>query len=323
MSQGRKAKGILLVLTAASLWGISGSVAQYLFEQHHLRPEWLVDVRLLVAGLAMLLIVSVRSPGRIWRIWASPKDVLELLLFSLLGMLAVQYTYFAAIRHANAATATVLQYLAPALICCYLALRRRTMPTARELTAVALSFAGTLLLATHGRIGSLSMTPAALIWGIVSAIALAFYTLQPIRLLREWGSGTVVGWGMLLGGIALSFVQPPWRFSGDWNLSSGLGVGFIILFGTLIAFFCYMESLNILDASETSVLACLEPLTAALLGVLWLGSAFGPIDWLGALCIIGTVVLLSLSQSQARNKVMKRTRQEAAVLADPPLQARE
>jgi len=191
-----KQRGILLVLTAAALWGISGSVAQYLFQQKGFAPDWLVDVRLLAAGAGMLLITSLRGSGkRVLAIWRSPRDVGELLLFSLLGMLAVQYTYFTAIRHSNAATATVLQYLAPALICCYTALRRRRLPSPREWMGVGLSFAGILLLATHGRIGSLAITPAAFLWGLGSAVALGFYTIQPTRLLREWGSAMIVGWG--------------------------------------------------------------------------------------------------------------------------------
>jgi hypothetical protein len=39
MSHLRK-NGIAMVLTAGVLWGISGSVAQYLFQQQGFRPEW-------------------------------------------------------------------------------------------------------------------------------------------------------------------------------------------------------------------------------------------------------------------------------------------
>ena len=295
-----KRKGILLVLAAASLWGISGSVAQFLFERKGFRPDWLVDVRLLAAGTGMLLIASLGgSRKRVLAIWKSPKDVRELLLFSLLGMLAVQYTYFTAIRHSNAATATVLQYLAPALIFCYTAFRRRKRPSVREGVAVVLSFAGILLLATHGRIGTLAITPAAFFWGLASAAALGFYSVQPVRLLREWGSGVVVGWGMLIGGAALSLVRPPWSFQGQWDGEAALATGFIVLFGTLIAFFCYMESLKQLEPAEASILSCLEPLTSALLAVVWLGTLFGTFDWLGAACIVGTVVLLSWSRKPA------------------------
>lgn len=52
-------------------------------------------------------------------IWKNKKDAKDMLLFSLIGMLFMQYGYFLAIGHSNAATATVLQYLAPVMIVIY------------------------------------------------------------------------------------------------------------------------------------------------------------------------------------------------------------
>lgn len=43
-------------------------------------------------------------------------------------MLMVQYTYFAAIKHSNAATATVLQYAGPVIIAIYLAIKNKKSP---------------------------------------------------------------------------------------------------------------------------------------------------------------------------------------------------
>lgn len=107
---------------------------------------------------------------------------------------------------------------------------------------------------------------------------------------------------MLIGGLALSFVKPPWSFSGQWDAGAALGTFFIVLFGTLIAFYCYMESLKHLDAAEASILSCLEPLTSALLAVIWLKTLFGPFDWLGAACIVGTVILLSVRRESGGMK---------------------
>jgi drug/metabolite transporter (DMT)-like permease len=44
-------KGIALVLTGAALWGVSGTAAQYLFQQQGFSPEWLTVVRLLLSGI--------------------------------------------------------------------------------------------------------------------------------------------------------------------------------------------------------------------------------------------------------------------------------
>ncbi|AKF95742.1 DMT family transporter [Brevibacillus laterosporus] len=286
--------GVTLVLTGAMLWGISGTVAQYLFQQQGFSPEWLVVIRLLLSGIILLAVAYRKEKQNIWGIWKNTKERLSLILFGILGMLAVQYTYFAAIKHGNAATATILQYLAPVLITCYVAIRLKRLPTLKELLAVVLALLGTFLLVTHGSINSLSISGLALFWGVASAVALAFYTLHPHKLLAKWGAAIVVGWAMLIGGIGFSFVHPPWRLEGQWSISSTLAVMFIVLFGTLIAFYCYLESLKYLSAPETSLLACVEPVSAAVLSVIWLQIPFGLTDWLGTLCILITIAILSL-----------------------------
>ncbi|PEJ52113.1 EamA family transporter [Bacillus sp. AFS002410] len=290
-----RTKGIILVLIAAILWGISGTVAQFLFQRNHFSPEWLVVVRLLFSGIILLIFASLKEKKNIGEIWKNKKDVISLFLFSIFGMLAVQYTYFAAIKNSNAATATILQYLAPVIITWYLAMRLKKMPTAKEIFAVILALVGTFLLVTHGTIKGLSITGWALFWGLASAFALAFYSLQPQNLLKKYGSTIVVGWGMLIGGICFSFINSPFHFQGHWSISAYFAVIFIVIFGTLIAFYCYLESLKYINASESSLLACVEPLSAAVLSVIWLNVNFELVDWIGSLCIISTIVILSIT----------------------------
>lgn len=293
-----------MVLTAGASWGIAGTVAQYLFQQRNFSPEWLVVVRLLVSGLLLLCVTGLRSKRNIWEIWRSKYDIISLLIFSIFGMMTVQYTYFAAIEHSNAATATVLQYLAPVIVAMFIVFRMRKAPSKLEILALGFALIGTFLLVTKGNLTSLSISGLALFWGLLSAFSLAFYTLHPMQLLSRWGSGIVVGWGMVLGGTAFSFIHPPWKFVGEWSFSSAIGVIFIILFGTLIAFYLYLESLTYISASETSLLACVEPLSAAVVSVVWLKVTFGFSEWLGTLFILSTVLILTLSK---KKKVVQST----------------
>ena len=293
MKSQPRIKGILLVIIGAMLWGVSGTVAQYLFQKKEFSPEWLVVIRLLASGVILLLYAFIKGNQDIWKIWRFKYNSLSLLLFSILGMLGVQYTYFAAIKYGNAATATILQYLSPVIITCYLAIRSKKFPDFQEAAAIVLAMLGTFFIITNGNIHSLSISKLALFWGISSAFAAAFYTLQPRSLLTKWGSTVVVGWGMLIGGIAFSLIHPPWHFTGDWSIPSIAAVLFVVLFGTLIAFYCYLESLNYIQPTETSVLSSVEPLSAAFLSVLWLNVPFGMFEWLGTICIIITIVILS------------------------------
>lgn len=286
-------KGILLVITGAMFWGISGTMAQYLFHKKGFTPEWLVVIRLLVSGLLLLLYTSCRSNHNIWDIWKLKHNGLKLIFFGIIGMLGAQYTYFAAIKYGNAATATILQYLSPIIITFYLTISTRKIPTLQENLSVILAILGTFFIITKGNPHSLSISKLALFWGIASAFTAAFNTVQPRSLLARWDSAIIVGWGMLIGGLAFSFINPPWNFTGEWSIASISAVMFVVLFGTLIAFYCYLESLKYIQPTETSILSSVEPLSAAFLSVVWLHVHFGVFQWLGTLCIIVAIIILS------------------------------
>ena len=158
---------------------------------------------------------------------------------------------------------------------------------------MAMAVGGTFLLVTHGNLDTLSIPIAALVWGLASAFAAAFYTMQPKRLIRKWRATLVIGWGMLLGGLALMPVCPPWLFSGTWSSLSALIYAYVIVFGTVIAFGCYLGSIKYIQPAEASILGSVEPLSAILLSIIFLDASFGSMDILGTALIIGTVFLLA------------------------------
>lgn len=296
---GKRPLGMTLVLSGAVLWGFSGNVAQYLFQTQGIRAGWMTSVRMLAAGILLLLLTMAGERQAVWVIWKEKKSRNGLLFFGLFGMIGAQYTYFESVAAGNAATATLLQYLGPAIIMVYLALRWRKRPTRAESAAIFLALAGVFLIVTKGRFDQISIRPAALFWGILSAFGGAAYSLQPVALLKRWGAGTIVGWGMIVGGLVMSFFYPPWLFYGSLSAVSIAGVAFIVLFGTLAAFYLYLESLKYLHPVETSLLGCAEPLSAAVISVVWMHVPLTVFDWMGAACIIGTVVILAFAQKRS------------------------
>jgi len=293
MEKTNNVKGFALAITAAIFWGVSGTLGQFLFQEKHINVEWLITMRMLISGLLLLGYTAIAEKENITNIWKDKKDVVQLLIFSITGMLAVQYTYFAAIKHSNAATATVLQYAGPIFIAIYLAFKNKQLPKAREFLAICLAVLGTFLLVTHGNMNTLTISSTALFFGIASAVALAVYTLQPLKLLAKYAPTLVIGWAMLCGGIAFSFIKAPWQTAGIWDATTFTYTALIILFGTLIAFTFYLQAVKIIGGQKASLLASAEPLAAALLAVYWLQTPFQLIDWVGSLCIISTVFLLS------------------------------
>lgn len=299
--ENNKWSGYLLAFLAALLWGVSGACCQYLFEHKAVNAEWLVTVRLIIPGLILTVFAGVKKQPDLFTIWKNRQDILQLVIFSIFGMLGAQYTYFITIKHSNAATATVLQYLGPVLIACFYAFKLKRVPTILEFLAIFFAMAGTFLLVTHGKIGQLSISSDALGWGLISAVALAAYSVLPVRLLQKYSATVIVGWAMLIGGVTFSFVHPPWAVSGIWDVTTYLCAAFIVVFGTLVAFYAYLIAVKMIGAKTASLLACAEPLSAAIIAVIWLNVSFEMFDWLGTFFILATIMLLSI---RGRNKAV-------------------
>lgn len=288
-----RSKGLAMVCLGASLWGGSGVAGQFLLQDCGFSTAWLVVSRMLLAGVILLGLDKILYQESIFRIWQDRQDARDVVLFAILGMLAVQYTYFACIKEGTAAAATVLQYLMPVIIVGWNALSSRRLPQYMELICVAMAVGGTFLLVTHGDPEALAIPMAALLWGLASAVAAAFYTMQPKRLIRKWRATLVIGWGMLIGGLALMPLCPPWQFTGDFYWLSGLVYAYIIIFGTVTAFGCYLGSLKYIQPAEAGILGSLEPLSAIILSIIFLGASFGLMDMLGTGLILGSVFLLA------------------------------
>lgn len=293
-------KGFCLAVLAALFWGVSGTFAQFLFQQRGVNIEWLITIRLLISGMCLLMYAKFVDNTELFEIWKNKKDVIQLIIFSITGMLAVQYTYFAAIKYSNAATATVLQYAGPVIIAVYIAFKNKRVPVLVEIAAIVLAVLGTFLLVTHGDTSSLSISGTALFFGLASAVALAVYTLQPVKLLSKYKSSLIIGWGMFCAGIVFSFVKAPWDIQGVWDVQTVGYTAFIVLFGTLIAFYFYLSAVQIIGGQKTSLLASMEPLSATILAVLWLNVSYSLIDWIGSIFIISTIFLLSIKPKKVK-----------------------
>lgn len=296
LTASRSVSGFIMAISAAIFWGISGTCAQFLFEQKGMDPAWLVSWRMLLAGSILILFALFRKRSDALHIWKNRKDIIQLLVFSIFGMVTVQYTYFYSIKLSNAATATVIQYIGPVFVVGFYALKNRRWPSLMEYAALFLALAGTFLLVTHGSFQVLVISEKALFWGILSAIALAVYTIQPVQMLRKYSAPTVTGWAMVIGGILFSLYTKPWTVSGTWDMGTVGAFSYIIIFGTVISFSIFLYSLTLIGAQTASLLCSVEPLSAALVAVAWLGVTFTAMDWLGTFFILTTVAILTLSK---------------------------
>lgn len=289
-----KLSGILCALAGGALWGFSGTVGQYLFLEKQMSSQWLTVMRMLAAGALLLLVVVMREREALKAVWRQPRDAARLVLFAVFGLMTCQYTYMTAISYSNSATATALQYLGQALILLVTCIRMRRLPDGRESLALLLALAGVFLLTTHGKIGSLVLSPRALLWGIGAAVSCMLYTLLPGQLLSRYGSMAVTGYGMLIGGAVLGIMTGVWRIEVMLDAGAVLGVAAIVVLGTAAAFALYLQGVQKLGGVKASLFACTEPVSAAVIASFWLGTEIAWIDWLAIGLILAMAILIAL-----------------------------
>lgn len=286
-------KGTIMVLVAGITWGISGISGQYLMA-NGMNINLLSSLRLIVSGLLLTVMAMVYQPQHFSLAIRQKRVLAKIAVFALIGLLMNQYAYLMAIQYTNAGTATVLQYVAPILILAYVSAKKRQLPDLSESVAILLAILGTFIIATHGRFDGLAITPKGFFWGLFSAVTYSFYIVLPAKLIREFGSFTVVGLGMLMGGVVFPILTRSWQYPLVLTPDNLLALFGTIIVGTVFAYTFFLKGSAIIGAVKGSLLAAIEPVSSVFFSVMVMHEIFYSIDFTGMFLILVAVLMLYL-----------------------------
>ena len=286
-------KGTLMTLIAGIAWGLSGACGQYLMA-HGFTAIGLTTIRLVFSGAVLLLLAYLADQEKVKAFLTDRSSYIPLLLFAFLGLLMTQLTYLEAIDATNAGTATVLQYLCPIGVLAYSCVKDRVAPTVSEIFSMILAIAGTFLIATHGQLNQLAITPKGLAWGLVSAFAYALYIILPIQLIQKWGSMLVIGIGMLIPGILMLPFSGLLSSSGNYRLDTWMALFGLVVIGTIFAYTAFLKGTSLVGAVKGSLLASFEPVSAVFFAFVIMKEHFFMVDVIGMAMILLAVLLISL-----------------------------
>lgn len=288
-------KGVLMIVLGAMLWGMTGSITEWVLANTDLSVPFILTVRLIIAGSSILAYLAFKKED-IFTVVKTPYWRNQVILFSIFGMVGLQFTFSMAIETSNAVVATLLQFSAPIFVVLYISFSHKKWPPRFQTIGIAGTLAGLFLLLTNGSLNNLLVSTEALLWGVTVGLTFAFYTLYPSRLMKEWSVLTIVGWSMLIGGIMLGIVNRVWQ-SAEWLIIVQPKMIFImailIFFGTL-AFLMFLSSMNYISAVETSILSSVEPLTVMVISVIWFDTMLHNVQMLGAMIMLIFVTWLSI-----------------------------
>ena len=287
-----KLRGMLLASLASSLWAISGISGEILFKKFNFSSDWLVSTRTLISGILLFLIVIFIEKKSVLKPLKNKRDCAGIILFGTAGMYLVQYTYFKTIELSNVSFATILQFTAPFFIFIYESIKNKKIPAVSTVILLFMTILGVVFIATKGNFSNLSVSLEALLLGVISAIMIAFYSTYPKKLLKKYGSITVVGWGMIIGSIISNVIHPIWKIEGNVNAKSMIQIIIVVILGTSIAYLIYIASLNYISSSLAGILTAFEPVLAAILSVAIFGLKFSFIEIVGFILVFVSIFIL-------------------------------
>lgn len=280
-----------LVALAGVLWG-TGGLAGASLSDAGIAPGAVASYRLLFGGL--LLVVVLAAAGRLARVPRTRPVVARVVVTAVLAAV-FEAAYFEAVARAGVAVATLVTLgAAPVLVALVGAVRSRRLPSPATLLALGLALAGLVALVGAGQVAPvgdegtlgivLALVAAAVFAGMtgvngtevsgldgVTTTALAF-TLGGILLL-PYGAGA--------GGLELPQDAPTWAV-----------LVFLAAIPTAAAWCAYFTGLRTVPATTATLLALLEPLTAAV-GAAWLrDERLGVPGVVGAMLLVAAIAVL-------------------------------
>jgi drug/metabolite transporter (DMT)-like permease len=283
--------GRWMVFAATVFWASTATLARFVFRDRHVPPLTVVELRLTIAALVLFAYLLARRPAalRIER-----RDYGYFLALGLLGVAAVQGSYYFTISKLGVGLAILVQYLAPTIIVTFQLARGRWVGWTM-IAAVLCALAGTALLV--GGVDQAALHAKPLYWGIafLSAFVFAFYIVYSKRGLERYPPETVLLYTFTIAAVFWAIVTPPWRILAAGYPAEMWGIFVLLgLFSTLVPFGLFYAGLRRLPAAETSVIATTEPLIAMVTASLFLHEQLLPMQLVGA----GMVLLAALLASR-------------------------
>ena len=299
------ARGALAASLAAAIWGGMYVVSRLVLGV--IPPLTLLVIRFLVALPALWIwhgLTERRAVG--WR-WPSRRAWLDLAVIGGVGYCLSLAAQFGGTALGGASAGAIITSATPAFVALFAWLLLRERPTLRQALGLALAFGGVLLVVDAGRGAATdgARNPNALFGGallVIAAVTWALYSVLVRRAGQAHGlstltitlGATVVG---LMFDLPLAGIELTGMTIGPITPLIVLGVLYLGLVSTAMAFHLWNLGFKLLDANTAALCFFAQPVVGATLGVLLLGEPLSFGLALGATLILGGA-LVSVARRQ-------------------------
>ena len=291
-------KGYFYIIGATTFWGISATIAKFLFTQH---VETLILVQMRISISCLLLLIFFLLFKRHLLV-VKLKDLYKFALLGILGIVGSNFTYYFTIAATNVATAILIQYLAPLIVLLYAALSHAEKVTPIKIFSGSVSLIGCYLAVAGKDFSIITINHLGLLTGLASAFCWSFTTIWLKRLLKQYNVWTCLIYAFISGALFWIIINPPSKIIDahysveTWEMFFGFA-----LISILIPHSLYFSGMRYLTASRGIITATFEPIVAIVSAFFIVNEVLTPIQIVGAILVITAIVILQIKQEEPQS----------------------
>lgn len=286
----QKHKGSFQIITASILWGVISLFVRRL-SVWGFDPMQIAFVRMTTAAVMLTLFALFRDKSRMK---IKLRDIWMFAGTGIISIVLFNCCYFYGLIHGEASVAVVLLYTSPIFIMIFSRIIFKDKITASKIIALIMTIVGCVLVS--GAIGSgHSVSAIVFTAGICSGLFYGLYSIFGKFALEKYDSLTVTVYTFIFGAIgSLPFSRPvdtvKLAVSSPEVILLCIGIGLI---STLLPYYLYTEGLRYTEPSRAGILAAVEPMAGALIGITLFGESHNILKLSGIVLILIALIVNS------------------------------
>jgi drug/metabolite transporter (DMT)-like permease len=294
-----------MVLTGAVLFVLNAGVSRVALRAG-ITPTLLTTVRVTGTAVVLISVAAFVRPTALQL--PRGRYLLLVVAHGLVGVAALQWTFFVAIDRLPIGMALLLEYTAPVLVALWARFVQREAVRNSLWAALALALTGLALAAQVWK--GATFDSRGIVAGFGAAVCFSVYFLLGEHGVNRMDPLQVVVWAFVVASVALNVAEPITSLPmdllssspsllgslADFHLPMWLLLGWIVLFGTVIPFGVELFALRLIRATTVTTLAMLEPVGTSILGWVWFHESLTASQSVGAAAVVVGIVLAQLSR---------------------------
>lgn len=291
----RGVKGYLMIMGAATFWGVSATVAKLLLNRH-VETVLIVQMRVTVSAFLLVLFYLLAKPHFLHVRW---RDLWRFALLGIIGVSGANFTYYFTIKESTVATAIILQYTAPLFVLAYTRVVHEEKFTTLKVCAAVLSLVGCFLAVGAYDPGVLKLSMAGLLSGVGSMVCFAFLSVYTRHLLQRSDIWTMTAYSFVFASLFWLVINPPAMIIAQSPSAATWGGLFALgIISVLIPHSLFFAGMRHVVASRAVITSTLEPVVAMATAAMFLGEFLRPVQVIGAVLVVGAIVLLQVKREE-------------------------